>query len=250
LTEIAKAAMHDEAQLMKWRVESGRIAAHLKGIDEWGGRESIVAGIVFDDAVVRVPIDVSMIRRINTEALAEFIFNAALSKITDHRAAGESAAAHEATGMECGHAAPQVPEGPTSSFSSRGTPEPAAAAVSERCWRRIPPDFAEQCPHDATGGIRLKLFPALTIQKRYGKRDMLALILDLPVCADCFKLMTPIEVLSNLGPAQWQAFSKVAQQRNNGVLPIKEQSEIEHLPFEDREYTMLRLELAKKRAAA
>jgi hypothetical protein len=28
------------------------------------------------------------------------------------------------------------------------------------------------------------------IQKRYGKRDMLALILDLPVCAECFGKMT------------------------------------------------------------
>jgi hypothetical protein len=88
--------------------------------------------------------------------------------IPDHRATGESPTAHEAGGMaECGHAAPQA----FASSSSSSGAEPAGAAVSERCWRRIPPDFAEQCPHDATGGIRLKLYPALAIQKRYGKRD-------------------------------------------------------------------------------
>jgi hypothetical protein len=78
---------------------------------------------------------------------------------------------------------------------------------------------------------------------------MLALILDLPVCAECFGKMTAIEVLNNLGPDQWQAFTKVAQQRNHGILPIKEQCEIEHLPFDDAEYEVLRSQLAKKAAS-
>jgi hypothetical protein len=105
-------------------------------------------------------------------------------EITDHRATGESAgvkSAQEATpGMECGHAAAGALQPADHGRGVDGdnlkvatTPPPSA--VSERCWRRIPPGFEEQCPHDATGGIRLKLYPALAIQKRYGKRDMLAL---------------------------------------------------------------------------
>jgi hypothetical protein len=88
--------------------------------------------------------------------------------------------------------------------------------------------------------VRLKLYPALSIQKRYGKRDMLALIFDLPICATCFSQMTAIEVINNQPPEMWQSFSKICQQRNQGILPIKENSEIEHLPFDDPEYVLLR----------
>jgi hypothetical protein len=175
--------------------------------------------------------------------------------IPDHRATGESAdGSAQASGMECGHAAPQAPAvtgnapGP-----HQGTEQPAAPAVShdtvERCWRRIAPAFTEQCPNDATGGIRMKLYPALAVQRRYGKRDLLALLLDLPVCPGCFAQMTPLEVLSNQPPEMWGAFSKMVQKRNHGILPIKEQSEIEHLPFDDPEYVLLRKSAAQQRAA-
>ena len=144
------------------------------------------------------------------------------------------------------NAAPQA-EQATTDLGGCGQAVPPAVAA-ERCWRRIAPTFAEQCPNDATGGVRLKLYPALTIQKRYGKRDMLALIFDLPVCASCFGQMSAVEVINNQPPEMWRTFTKLVQQRNNGILPIKEQSEIEHLPFDDPEYVLLRRQSAKQRA--
>lgn len=181
------------------------------------------------------------------------------NEIPDHRATGESAGAKSAQeaapGMECGHAAPGALQPAdhgrgVDGDSLKVATTPPAAAVSERCWRRIAPTFAEQCPNDATGGVRLKLYPALSIQKRYGKRDMLALIFDLPICASCFSQMTAIEVINNQPPEMWQSFSKICQQRNQGILPIKENSEIEHLPFDDPEYVLLRRSSAEQRAAS
>jgi predicted cobalt transporter CbtA len=62
-----------------------------------------------------VDLPVELILRLNEAALAEVIFNGVLeSQTTDHRAAGESADAHEAPGMECGHAAPQAPNADSS----------------------------------------------------------------------------------------------------------------------------------------
>jgi hypothetical protein len=155
--------------------------------------------------------------------------------------------------MECGHAAPQAPAvtGNAPPALIEGTEQPAAPAVSERCWRRIPPGFTEQCPNDATGGVRLKLYPALSIQKRYGKRDMLALIFDLPVCADL--LLADDRDRGDQQPAAGHVAARLHQgsrdqQRNHGILPIKEESVIEHIAFSDPEYELLRQTMLKRSA--
>jgi hypothetical protein len=128
--------------------------------------------------------------------------------------------------------------------------DPTSWNVAERCWRYIdPPKNTEQCPNDATGGMRLKLFAGEAIQRRYGKKLMLALILDLPVCAECFSKMSALEVIKNLDGRLWSALSKMAQRQNRGIVPIKESSEIEHLAFDDPEYVLLRKQMAKRAAS-
>ncbi len=170
--------------------------------------------------------------------------------IPDHRAAGESADGRSSSGMECGHAAPQV--SPPSSdrrnsseaeTASAGLSVPAGAAVSERCAVK---DGEEQCPHQAAGGLRVNLHATPAIQKRYGKRVMLSLIFDLPVCLACFPKLTPANLMSD---DQWRAFSRVAQQRNNGFLADRAQTEIVLCQFEDPEYVALRQQIERQRAA-
>jgi len=122
---------------------------------------------------------------------------------------------------------------------------------SEKCWRRIAPDFKDPCPNNATGGITLVLFPHQHIQKRYGHRPMLRVILDLPVCAECFPKMTARQVIADgLLPGQWGVLSKAAQRRNNGILPVNEESAIEHISFSNPEYAALRAHIAKEREKA
>jgi hypothetical protein len=175
--------------------------------------------------------------------------------IPDHRAAGESAeAAVTASGMECGHAAPGALQPadhgrgvdgaaqPTAGSREVAT-TPPAAAVSERCAVK---DGEEQCPHQAAGGLRVNLHATPAIQKRYGKRVMLSLIFDLPVCLACFPKLTPANLMSD---DQWRAFSKVAQQRNSGILADRGQTEIVLCRFEDPEYVALRQQIERQRAS-
>lgn len=165
--------------------------------------------------------------------------------IPDHRAAGESAdPAVTESGMECGHVAPQVQE----ARAPGGHPlpgEPAAAAVSERCRRRIEPDFTQNCPNEATGGYRLTLHAAPAVQKRWGRNSLLSLIVDLPVCAECFAKSTAFDMTD----AQLRAgLNKQAQQLNQGILVDWKETELEHVPFSDPEYQILLRHTTGRRA--
>lgn len=159
--------------------------------------------------------------------------------ISDHPATGESADALLASGMKRGHAAQQG-AGPSTSSSSDGALMPAGAAVSERCWVK---QGEQQCPNQAAGGLRVNFYATPAVQKRYGKRVMLSLIMDLPVCLACMSKVTPANVVSD---EQWRAFSKVAQQRNSGVLADRSQTEIVLCHFDEPEYVTLRNQMAKK----
>ena len=115
------------------------------------------------------------------------------------------------------------------------------------CVRRKEPDFVEACENPASGGVRLSLFAHERMQKRYGRRPLLSVLLDLPVCPECYSRMNAMQVIGDgLANGQWGAISKIAQQRNYGVLPIKENSTIEHVPFDDPEYLTLRRAQARK----
>lgn len=164
-------------------------------------------------------------------------------RIPDHRAAGESADA-SAPGMECSHAAAQAPAvtGNGSPAPTQGTSQPAPAAVSERC-RVTRTD--QQCEHQAAGGLRLNLYATPTIQKRYGRRVMLSLIFDLPVCSTCMPTLTLADLVN---AEQWKAFSKVAQQRNAGVLVDRAQTEIVLCKWDEPEYVTLRNQIAQRAA--
>lgn len=250
MTHIRKVPQ-DDTERAKWRQQANQAAKHMKKVSNWGELTVFVPAFVFDDGVVKLQLEVAFIQRLNEQALADWVFDTVLEKVaTDHRAAGDSADAQlrGAPGMECGHAAPASEE-PVTGGESQDAPtrSPApAAAVFDHCVRRIPPAFIEHCPNSATGGIRLKLFAHQRFQKRYGKRPMLEVLLHLPVCAGCFAQMTPAQVIADgLQPGQWGAVSKEAQRRNAGILPIREESEIEHVPYADAEYTALREHIAK-----
>lgn len=163
--------------------------------------------------------------------------------IPGHRATGESADAILASGMECGLAAQQEVGPSTLSSSSDGALTPAGAAVSERCWVK---EGEKQCQNQAAGGLRVNFYATPAVQKRYGKRVMLSLIMDLPVCLACMSKVTPANVVSE---EQWRAFSKVAQQRNFGVLADRSQTEIVLCQFDEPDYVVLRNQVTKQRAA-
>jgi hypothetical protein len=165
--------------------------------------------------------------------------------VRDHRAAGESAdPAVTGSGMECGHAAPQVQEARAPS----GQPlpgEPARAAVFEPCRRRIEPDFTQNCPNEATGGYRLTLHAAPAVQKRWGKRSMLTLIVDLPVCPECFARSTVFDMTDVKLRA---ALNVEAQRHNKGILVDWKETELEHVAFSDPEYQILLSHTTGRRA--
>lgn len=104
----------------------------------------------------------------------------------------------------------------------------------------------EQCPNTAAGGLRVNIYATPTIQKRYGRKVMLSLIFDLPMCLTCMPKVTPANVMTD---DQWRAFAKVAQQRCNGVLADRAQTEIVVCKFEDPDYVALRAQIAKRSAA-
>jgi hypothetical protein len=261
MTHIYQAATN-ETERAKWRQQADAAAKHIKNVKDWGALTVFVPAFVFDDGVVKLTLEVAVIQRLPEQAIADRIFDAVLEKVaTDHRAAGESADAQlrGAPGMECGHAAAQGAE-PSAGLATEHAPAAAAVVTyskqndptnwdvdaPDRCIRRLPPAFTEQCQSQATGGVRLKLFAHKRFQKRYGRRSMLELLLHLPVCAGCFAQMTPDQVIAEgLQAGQWGAASKEAQRRNAGILPIREESEIEHVPYADAEYTALRAHIAK-----
>jgi len=208
---------------------------NLEVVSNAANREALPALLAEAAAIVRTPPDVTV-------------------RIPDHRAAGESAeAAVTASGMECGHAAPGALQpadhgrGVDGSARETGSREvattPPAAAVSERCAVK---EGDEQCPHQAARGLRVNLHATPAIQKRYGRRVMLSLIFDLPVCLACFPKITPANLMTD---DQWRAFSKVAQQRNSGILADRGQTEVVLCQFEDPEYVALRQQIERQRAA-
>lgn len=227
MTDIAK-ARHDEQQRANWRAQAVRSAAELKQVPSWGLLEEVKVGFAFDDSVVQLTIPTAHISSLSEAELALLIFDQVLNAPTVQRAA--------------------VPEAPPAGPDAAAI---VAAAAEEACWRRLPPEFTQPCTNKATGGVKLKLFPHQSIQKRYGKKPMLELILDLPICSTCFPQMTPDEVIQKgMAPEQWGAISKAAQRRCNGILPMREESVIEPVPFDDPQYLQLRAHIAKQRAAA
>lgn len=238
MTEIA-----NPSHLERWRAQSLKIAQELKDIPEWKGKDKLKVGIAFDDAIVTIELAVASITAASLEDLAESIFISAVEEVQRKQGQAPEAATPGKTGEQ---AADQAPE--------TTTPSPAAVQpITQlgKCWRRIEPEYVKGCENDATGGVRLILFPAETLQKRYGRKSMLSLILDIPVCSSCFPKMTAHQVIADgLAPGQWGQMSKIAQQLNKGWLPIKENSLIEHVPPEDPQYMALRAQIAKSAGAA
>ncbi len=217
MTEI-----NNQAHREKWRAQADKIAAHLKGVSDWGEMVKVKTGIAFDDGVRTLTLEVPFIQRLSEEALGEFIFYAVLATADQE-------------------AAPQAPavtgNAPTSAQEQE---QPAAPAVSERCSVK---DGEEQCQNQAAGGLRVNLYATQTIQRRYGRRVMLSLVFDLPVCLGCMSKITPSNLMTD---EQWRAFSRVAQQRNSGVLADRSQTEIVLCKFDDPEYQALRAQIAKQ----
>lgn len=218
MTEIANPA-HRE----RWRVQAGRIAEELKAIPEWNGKAIVKFGIALDDAIITVKMPVAFIQQSSAELLAATIFEYALESIAAPQAPTLSGNAH-------------------SSPAPAGTEQPAAAAFTDTCRRKLEPDFTKQCENQATGGMRATLKPEPAVGKRWGMQSLLTFIIDLPVCASCFAKVNIFEVTDQ---AQRIALGRAAQQQNRGVLVAWDQTAIEHLPFEDPHYVLLRKQTRK-----
>lgn len=239
MTEITN-PLHRE----RWRVQAAAAAAELKAVPNWGDKVKVKAGLLFDDAILRMTLEVALIQRLNEAALADLIFNAALELMqTDHRAAGDSADV-QTSGMECG-LAPQQDSAEQGVPLAGRIPAPAAAAVSEPCRRRPAPDT--NCPNLATGGFLATLRPAQAVQKRYGRSSLMTLVIDLPICAECFPKATILEITD---PNLRTLLGREAQRINQGFLVDWSETVLQHLPFDDPAYVALRTQLAKKGEAA
>lgn len=101
----------------------------------------------------------------------------------------------------------------------------------------------KKCGKPAIGGLKITLYPAPTVQQRYGRHAMLSMVMDLPTCEACLPHLNGLNLLSN---EQWGEMSKIAQQRNKGILPMREQTVVELCPFDDPDYVNLRRAQATK----
>lgn len=91
--------------------------------------------------------------------------------------------------------------------------------------------------NDAKGGVKVFLWPGLHLQKTYGRRTLLEFIMDIRLCASCFRRISAKDVLLD---RQWADMSKMAERKHYGVLPIRHLTTIEHVKPEDPEYAALR----------
>jgi hypothetical protein len=117
--------------------------------------------------------------------------------------------------------------------------------MTEACTRRIGANFEESCPTPATGGLRVTLRPAETVEKRWGRKSLLTFVMDLPLCPSCFPKVSITEVID---PDLRQSLARTAQKMNNGVLVDWSRTLLEHVPFDDPYYIALRGEMDKRAA--
>lgn len=251
MTHIAKAP-YDEVERAKWRHNAEKAAAHLKSVKSWGEQQTHLAAFVFDDGLVKLPINVSLIHKLSEQALADWIFNTVLEVQEITPAGGESAGAdQDARGTEAGLAAAQAPavtgNAPRLSSSSNEPEQPAAAAVVEPCMRRLEPDFTEPCPNHATGGLRITLRPAEAVEKRWGLGSLLTFLMPVTLCPSCFPKVHIMEITD---PELRARLGKTAQQGANGVLVDWKRTVIEQVPFDDPQYMALVGMLAKREQPA
>jgi hypothetical protein len=115
--------------------------------------------------------------------------------------------------------------------------------MTEACTRRIGED---NCPAEATGGLRVTLRPAETVEKRWGKKSLLTFVMDLPLCPSCFPKVSIMEITD---PGLRQSLMRTAQQMNEGVLVDWSRTLLEHVPFDDPYYRTLRGEVDRRVAA-
>lgn len=123
-------------------------------------------------------------------------------------------------------------------------PEPRPNQCS---WAPRGPDDMTRCANEGVGGVRLTLFASKTIQKRYGRKSMLSLILDMPICASCWSGVT-IQTCTDQ-PLR-AMLSRAAQRMNSGILVDFNESVFEPVAFDHPEYVLLRQTSEKQRKAA
>jgi hypothetical protein len=193
------------AQPERWLKQARDAAAHIKGnIDgpDLVGKDPLRFTFAFDKAdggveVAKVELPRSVCELLNDDQLAGALFTLVLSVMEQKKAI--EIPAH---GLQC-----LVGEGEA------------------------------KCGKPASGGLRISMYGAPTVQKRYGRKSLLSLVMDLPTCCDCFPIITAFNVMSN---EQWAEFSKICQQRNNGIVPARDQTVIELIAFDDKDYVALR----------
>jgi hypothetical protein len=203
MTHIYQAGMND-VERAKWREQANNAAKHMKNVKAWGDQVVFTPAFVFDDGIVKLPLEVALIQRLNEQALADHVFQAMLTTVSD-----------EAQAAQAGTAAPAV------------VSPPAASSELGPCMRRIEPDFKDNCPNVAAGGLRITLRPAEAIEKRWGMHSLLTFVMDVRVCTSCFPKVNAMEVTDQ---DLRRRLNRSAQQLNNGVLVDWSRCQIEHVP--------------------
>jgi hypothetical protein len=155
------------AQPERWLTQARDAAAHIKGNIEGPdlvGKDPLRFTFAFDKEgggveVAKVELPRSVCELLNDDQLAGALFTLVLSVMEQKKAI--EIPAH---GLQC-----LVGEGEA------------------------------KCGKPASGGLRIDMYGAPTVQKRYG-RVLLSMVMDLPTCRDCFPLITPMNLMSN---EQW-----------------------------------------------
>lgn len=246
MTYIAKAP-HDQAERAKWRVNADNAAKHLKSMSWCENQTTYTAAFVFDDGTVKLPINVSLIQKLNEKALADWIFETVLDAQNSPAPARKGHTGSTADGAPEPHDAAGQAIPSTGGANDGSTPSGGATSAPVPCRRRLEPDFTQPCPNEATGGLRITLKPSPTVSKRWGLHSMLTFVMDLPVCASCFPKVNITEITDQALRAR---LGKSAQQMNNGVLVDWSQTVIEHVTFDDPQLAGLRATMAKREQVA
>ncbi|HEX5128240.1 MAG TPA: hypothetical protein VFV90_00770 [Usitatibacter sp.] len=229
----------------RWLAEARVIAKQLKTNPEVPKKDPLNIGIAFDNGIVNLTIDLGTLTRLEESELAGMIYGLVLHGTPAPQAPCTARSDSPEDGLTRAGPTPaagDVPAGPPGQSTDgehRLPAQPDGAGHGERC-------LAHDCGKPAVAGLRVNLYATKAIQERYGRKVMLSLIFDLPVCEACFPSVTAADLMND---EQWKAFAKVAAQRNSGIIADRAQTEIVMCAFEDPEYVMLRKRIAATRAA-
>lgn len=102
------------------------------------------------------------------------------------------------------------------------------------------------CPNEATGAIRIELWPHPAVQKMVVKpRPLLTMVMGLYTCERC----VPTKVADVCDPKMLHALESHAARQHHGILVDRSQTKIVRIALDDPELLVMQQSLAKQQAA-